>query len=461
MTSASTKRLGDFLDASPTAFHAVDSMAALLEARGGRRLDEGSAWELEPGALHFVVRGGSSLIAFRPGLLPPQETGFALAGAHTDSPALKARIEKPLSGKGLERAAVEVYGSPILSTWMDRPLALAGRVALRGVADPRRAEDQQAGDRRIEYRLLNLSRPVGVVPNLAIHLNRDVNKGFELNAQTHLPVLVAAGLETPEGAADKGGSAGDEGGSAAASWILRLVARELGVEPEAVLGADLFFVDAQRSVVFGEEGELINAYRLDDLLGCHAILEAFVDAVPARHGQVAVFLDNEEIGSRTARGADSSFLRDILGRICALQGCGTEDFYRALARSFSVSVDVAQAWHPSYAEKFDESYAPLLGGGPALKANANFRYATDAEAEAAFRLLCADAGVGCQKYMSRADIAPGSTIGPMTSAHTGIATVDIGAPLLSMHSARETASLRDHELMTTVLAAHFRSGPRR
>jgi aspartyl aminopeptidase len=449
MTSALAKRLCDFLDASPTAFHAVDSMAALLEARGGKRLEEGSAWDLEPGALYFVARGGSALIAFRPGLLPPQETGFTLAAALTDSPALKARIEKPLSGKGLERAAVEVYGSPILSTWMDRPLALAGRVALRTFADPRHAED-----RRIEYRLLNLSRPVGVVPNLAIHLNRDVNKGFELNAQTHLPVLVAAGLEAAEGG-------GDKDGSAAPSWILRLVARELGVEPEALLGADLFFVDAQRSSVFGEEGELINAYRLDDLLGCHAILEAFVDAAPARHGQVAVFLDNEEIGSRTTRGADSSFLRDILGRICALQGCGTEDFYRALARSFSVSVDVAQAWHPSYAEKFDESYAPLLGGGPALKANANFRYATDAEAEAAFRLLCADAGIGCQKYMSRADIAPGSTIGPMTSAHTGIATVDIGAPLLSMHSVRETASLRDHELMTTALAAHFRSGPLR
>ncbi|MGO8693825.1 MAG: M18 family aminopeptidase [Rectinemataceae bacterium] len=444
MPRAAAKSLCEFLDASPTAFHAVDSMAALLEARGGRRMDEGLAWNLEPGALHFVVRGGSSLIAFRPGLLPPQETGFALALAHTDSPALKARIEKPLSGKGLERAAVEVYGSPILSTWMDRPLALAGRVLL----------NRPTGGRRIESRLLNLSRPIGVVPNLAIHLNRDVNKGFELNAQTHLPVLVAAGVDAQESGEAKG-----EHGSP--SWILRLVARELNVEPEAVLGADLFFVDAQRASVFGEEGELVNACRLDDLLGCLAVLDAFTDVEPAEHGQVACFLDNEEIGSRTDRGADSSFLRDTLGRICALQGCGTEDFYRVLALSYSVSVDAAQAWHPSYADKFDESFAPLLGAGPAIKSNANFRYATDGATEARFRLLCSDAGIGCQKYMSRADVAPGSTIGPMTAALTGIATVDIGVPLLSMHSVRETASLRDQEGMAAALTAHFREGPSR
>ncbi|HTX73805.1 MAG TPA: M18 family aminopeptidase [Rectinemataceae bacterium] len=441
MTGPIARRLCDFLDASPTAYHAVDSIAAILEAQGARRLDERNAWELEPGLPCFVVRGGSALIAFRPGLLSPRETGFALAGAHTDSPALKVRMEKALSGKGHERVAVEVYGSPILSTWPDRPLALAGRVAIRSAS----------GGGAPELRLVNRAAPVGVVPNLAIHLNREVNKGFELNAQTHLPVLVAAGEEYDEA---------EEEGKGGPSWVRRLLAAELGVEPDAILGSDLYFVDAQHSSVFGQDGQLVNAHRLDDLLGCHAILEAFIEAGPARHGQVACFLDNEEIGSRTMRGADSSFIRDTLGRICALQGCGTEDFYRSLASSFSVSVDVAQAWHPSYAEKFDEAFAPLVGRGPAIKANANFKYATDAEGEARFRLISAQAGIDCQKYMSRADIPPGSTIGPMSSSLTGIATVDVGAPLLSMHSIRETASLRDHEQMVAVLAAHLKSPPR-
>ena len=436
MPNSIAKRLCDFLDASPTAFHAVDSIAAQLEARGGRRLDERSAWELEPGALYFVERGGSSLVAFRPGLSEPQRAGFALAAAHTDSPAIKARVEKSLSGKGVERVAVEAYGSPILSTWLDRPLALAGRVALRPASE--------GGP--VLIRLLNLSRPVGIIPNLAIHLNREVNKGFELNAQDHLPVLVA----TDRGAEDE---------TAGSSWLVRRVAAELGVAAEAVLGADLYFVEAQRAALFGEAEELVNAYRLDDLLGCHAVLEAFIETVPAPHGQVASFVDNEEVGSRSSRGADSSFLRDILGRICALQGCGTEDFYRALASSFFVSVDVAQAMHPSYADKFDEAFTPRLGAGPAIKSTATMKYATDAEGEARFRLLCSEAGVECQKYMSRADIPPGSTIGPMSSSLTGIATVDVGAPLLSMHSVRETASLGDHEKMVAALSAHFRGGP--
>ncbi|HRY54212.1 MAG TPA: M18 family aminopeptidase [Spirochaetia bacterium] len=445
MNGALVKRLVDFLDASPSAYHAVDSMAAALEARGARRLGEREAWELEPGAPYYVVRGGSALVAFRPGLRPPQEGGFALAGAHTDSPALKARIEKPLSGKGMERVPVEVYGGAILSSWLDRPLGLAGRAVLRGSSGG------------LETRLVNLARAVGVVPDLAIHLNREVNKGFEYNAQNHLPVLAAALPAAGEGA--PGGPAPGAAGPAA-SWLLSLVARELGVEASSVLGSDLYFVDVQRAALFGPASELLNSARLDDLVGCHAVLEAFLDAGPAGHGQVACFLDNEEVGSRTAQGADSSFLRDLLGRICALAGCGTQDFYRALASSFCVSVDVAQAFHPSYADKYDEAYAPLLNGGPALKANANFRYATDGESEARFRLLCAEAGVPCQKFMSRADIAPGTTIGPLGSSLTGVPTVDVGAPLLSMHAMRETVGARDHEAMVRALGALYRAGPR-
>jgi aspartyl aminopeptidase len=445
MSNPALKRLCDFLDASPTAFHAVDSMAAALLSQGAIRLDERSAWRLEPGAMYFVERGLSSLVAFRPGFRSPAETGFAIAGAHTDSPALKARIEKRLSSKGAERVAVEVYGVPILSTWLDRPLSLAGRLTVRV------GSGQES---RVESRLVNLARPLGVVPNLAIHLNREVNKGFEYNAQGHLPVLVSAiGMEGDSAAAAEGQE------STGPSWALRLAAGEIGVEPSEILGADLFFVDAQKACLMGEREELVNGHRLDDLSGCHAILEAFLDSAPAAHGQVACFVDNEEIGSKTRQGADSSLLRDLLGRICSLSVSGPQDFYRALASSFLVSVDVAQAWHPSYAEKYDEHYSPLLNGGPAVKSSANYKYATDAATEARFRLLCEGAGVSCQKYMTRADMVPGTTIGTMSSALTGVSTVDVGAPLLSMHSIRETMGARDHESMIAVLGRHFAEGP--
>lgn len=440
MSAPLVKQLCDFLDASPTAYHAVDALAAALDARGALRLDERAGWELEPGALYYVVRAGTALLAFRPGLRSPAEEGFALAGAHTDSPALKARIDKPLAARGMDRAPVEVYGGPILSTWLDRPLALAGRVVVK---------DGKGG---FVSRLLSTGRAVGLVPNLAIHLNREINKGFEYNAQTHLPVLL--GSAGTNGAA----AAGSGGAPATVGALLALVAGELGIEPAAVLGADLYFVEAQKTTVLGED--LVNGYRLDDLAGCHAILEAFLRAAPAPHGQVAAFFDNEEIGSRTLQGADSSFLRDILARISSLQGCSNEGFQRAIASSFSVSVDVAQAWHPAYAEKFDEAYAPLLNGGPAVKANANYRYATDAEAEARFRLYCEAAGVPCQKFQTRADLAPGSTIGPMSSALLGMRTVDVGSPLLSMHSLRETVGTRDHEAMTKALERHFAQSPR-
>lgn len=436
MNTALIKRFCDFVDASPTAYHAVDNLAAALEAAGALPLDERDAWLLEPGQAYFTVRSGSGLLAFRPGLRPPAEEGFALAGAHTDSPALKLRLEKNLATRGMERSPVEIYGGPIVSTWLDRPLSLAGRVSLRAAGG-------------FSNRLVNFDRPVGIVPNLAVHLNREINKGFEYNAQNHLPVLLGTGLP---------GQGGEEG--PAGQGLAAMLGTELGVSPEDILGADLWFVDAQKTVVLGRAGELINGYRLDDLSGCHAILEAFLRSRPAPHGQVACFFDHEEIGSTSIQGADSSFLRDTLGRIAALQATGTEGFYRALAASFSVSVDVAQAWHPSYPDKYDEAFAPLLNGGPAVKVNANLRYATDSEGEARFRLFCSSAGRPCQKFMSRSDMAPGSTIGPMSSAHTGIKTVDVGSPLLSMHSIRETLGSLDHEAMVDALAANFSTSPR-
>jgi aspartyl aminopeptidase len=335
----------------------------------------------------------------------------------------------------MKRIPVEIYGGPIVSTWLDRPLALAGRIALR------------TGD-GISSLLYYSPKPVGIIPNLAIHLNREVNKGFEYNCQNHLPVLVEAWAREDEGRTGKSGT-----------WLQRHLASECGLEPESVLDADLFFVESHSSVVMGDAddgfGSLVNAPRLDDLAGCHAILQALLSSSPTVHGQIACFLDAEEIGSKTSQGADSSFLRDLIARICLLSGCDSQGFYRALAKSFSISLDAAQAWHPAYGEKYDENFSALLNGGPAIKANANYKYATDSESESAIRLYCSRIGIACQKFMSRADMTPGSTIGPVSSALTGIKTVDIGHPLLSMHSIRETVGTNDHEAVTALVREHF------
>ncbi len=435
MPAVSAKSLCDFLDACPTQFHAADALAAALQAHGAQALDERSAWTLEPGKAYYAARNGSGIVAFRMGGESPAQAGFALAGAHTDAPSLRVRPEKILRHKAGERIAVEVYGGPILSTWLDRPLALAGRVAVRGAGG------------LPELRLVNPSGPAAVIPNLAIHLNREVNKGFEYNVQNHLPALVAAPL------------AERRAGEGVEPWALAAAARDLGVPGRDILGAELFLVDASRAVILGSDGELINSGRIDNLAGCHAILSAFHSAPAGAHGQVAVFFDNEEIGSGTRQGADGLFLRDVLARICARSGCDSEGFYRALAASFCVSVDAAQGWHPSYPEKYDDAFSPVLNGGPAVKANANFKYATDADSEARFRSCCEDAAVPCQKFAVRADMTPGSTIGPLSAALTGIRTVDVGVPLLAMHSIRETAGSYDHDFMTAALRRFFERGP--
>lgn len=440
MPALNTKALCDFIDASPTPYHAVDSAAAMLNAAGAVRLDERDAWSLEPGRAYYVSRDGASLIAFRVGRSAPSEAGFALAGAHADAPGLRARVEKSVSGRGMDRVAVEAYGGPIHSTWLDRPLSLAGRVAVR-----------TAGG--LQRRLVNFARPVAVIPNLAIHFNRDMNKGVEYPMnQALLPLVSAAGLP-PAGA-------GAAGAAKEGSWVLRAVAAELGVEPEAVVAAELTFVDAAASVAIGADSEIVSAPRIDNLEGCHAALSAFVSAPAGEHGQVAALFDNEEIGSATSRGADSAFLRDIVERLVALtDASGPEAAHRALARSFSVSVDGAQAWHPAYADRFDEDFAPVLNGGPAIKANANVRYATDAIGEAAFKACCEAAGVPCQRFRMRADLPPGTTIGPISSALLGVRTVDVGVPMLAMHSARETAGAYDHDHMIAALGRLYASGP--
>jgi aspartyl aminopeptidase len=432
MADGNIRALCDFIDASPTAFHAVVSSIAMLKASGAKALNERDSWKLERGGLYYVVRDDASIVAFRLGRNAVAESGFLLAGAHTDSPGLRVRIEKNVVARGMERVAVETYGGPINSTWLDRPLSLAGRVVLRGK------------DGAHSCRLVNLAKPVAVIPNLAIHFNREMNKGVEYPMHTAMMPLVSSygAVEVPTG-----------------SWILRTLAAELSVEQADIVSGELTFVDAAPSLVFGDGEEIIHAPRLDNLEGCQAVLSALCQAKAAVHTQVAALFDNEEIGSTSPRGANSSFLRDVLTRISLSYGGEEEDSFRAFARSLCISVDGAQGWHPSYADKFDEDFAPVLNKGLAIKGNANVRYATEARGEAAILSLCAQENIMCQRFRMRADLAPGSTIGPVNSALLGVRTIDVGVPMLAMHSARETAGVRDHDAMIAMLLAAYSSGP--
>lgn len=425
----SIKRLMEFLDASPTPFQAVDNLKSTLQAAGATALDERDLWQLEPGALYYVERGGSALIAFRLGLKPVAEAGFLLAGAHTDSPALKLRPEKQLSSKGYLRLALESYGSAILSGWLDRPLGIAGNIAVR-------EHDS------ISIRYFISHEPMAIIPNLAIHLNREINKGFEYNLHQHMPALFGLARSKEEGEPES-----------STSEILNRIASELGVEPGSIVSTDLRFFDVESSRLI--DGSLINAPRLDDLAGCAAIVEACIGVEAQAATQVACFFDAEEIGSMTPGGAQSAYLRDILARVALTSRSSGQDLYRALASSSCVSVDASQALHPGYAEKFDDYFTPILGRGIAVKSNANMNYSTDITSAQIAASVAERAGVQTQRYMARADMQPGKTIGPITASRTGIPTLDVGHPLLAMHAIRETIAASDHLDMIAFLKAFY------
>lgn len=433
----------EFIDASPTPYHAVDNLIGMLDAAGAQRLDERQVWQLEPGAMYYVCRSGSSLIAFRMGLRFSGDTGFLLAGAHTDSPSLKLRPEKQLKSKGYLRLALESYGSPILSGWLDRPLGVAGNVAVREGSD-------------IHPHLFASDKPFAVIPNLAIHLNRDINKGFEYNLHQQMPAVFGIAHAASQEENQAGGN-GLEGRNLfperEVSGILERIGEQMAVDPANIVSADLRLFDCSPSQVIGEE--LINAPRLDDLAGCLAVMEGFSASEAQEATQIACFFDAEEIGSMTPGGAQSAYLRDILARIVLASRNSGQDFYRALANSACISVDASQAWHPGYPEKFDEFYTPVLGKGIAVKSNANMNYATDFTSLQIAETVAAKAHLQIQRYMARADIQPGKTIGPITASRTGISTVDVGHPMLAMHAIRETIAASDHLDMIAFLRTFY------
>jgi aspartyl aminopeptidase len=413
-----------FIDASPTPFHAVERAVQDLDGAGYRRLDEGEPWSLEPGDRVYIVRDGSSLIALEIGSTPPSQAGFRLVGAHTDSPNLRVKPNPEVTRHGSHQLSLEVYGGVLLHTWLDRDLSLAGRVVL----------ERQGAQ---EIRLIDFRRPLLRIPTVAIHLDRTVNtEGLVLNPQKHLVPL--AGLDA-EGPLD----------------IRALIADALGdgVGPSDVLSWDLSAYDVVPSTRSGLRGELLHAPRLDNLASCHAGLAALIRATgePSPVTRGIVLYDHEEVGSRSAKGAASAFLRAVLERVARSREDTSDAFARAVHRSFVVSADMAHAVHPNYTDRHDSEHMPLLGQGPVVKINANQSYATEAAGWGLFEQCCRKADVTPQRFVSRGDMPCGSTIGPITAAELGIRTVDVGNPMLSMHSCRELAAAADVPQMVGTL----------
>lgn len=420
-----------FLDASPTPYHAVAESVRRLEAAGYRPLRESDAWELATGDRCYVSRGGGSLIAFEMGSAELAEAGCHIVGAHTDSPNLRLKPKPDVLAHGCRQLAVEAYGGVLLHTWLDRDLALSGRVSVAAGEEPRTV-------------LVNLQRPIARIPSLAIHLHRELRtEGLKVNEQTHLPPIT--GLATaPELAA-----------------LLIDEFEELGEEPieaDDILGFDLMFHDVQGAAIGGVTGDFLFSARLDNLASSHAALCALIRAgdSSAPFMRVVTLHDHEEVGSRSAQGAAGSFLLDTIERIAALTSGGDpEAKSRAIARSMMVSADMAHAVHPSHSERHEPGHRPHLGAGPVLKVNSNQSYASDAETAAMFASVCRRADVPLQHFVARSDLGCGSTIGPITAARLGIRTVDVGSPMLSMHSCREMAATADVEPMIRALTAFF------
>ena len=415
------RELMAFLDESPSCYHAAAAAARRLEAADYRRLREEEPWCLEPGGRYYVVRGGASLIAFR--VSRGDFPGFLLAAAHTDSPTFRVReaAEVPSAG-GCLRLSVEPYGGMIHRSWLDRPLSVAGRVMVR-------TEEGAAA------RLVYLDRDLLVIPSLAIHMDREMNKGVALKPNVDL--LPLFGLGTEPGA------------------FRRLIAQAAGAAAEDLLATDLYLCLRQPAVLAGAREELIVAPRLDDLQCVWGCLRGFLDAAEGGSLPVLALFHNEEVGSGTRQGADSTFLTDVLERICAALGRGREAWYTAVANSFLVSADNAHAVHPAHPEYADPGEAPVLGGGLVIKYNANQRYTTDAESDALFRQVCARAGVPVQRYSNRADLPGGSTLGNLSTAHLSVRSVDIGLPQLAMHAACETAAAADTEALVRAMTAYY------
>lgn len=431
------KRLLSFLDASPVNFLAVKNIADTLLANGFRRVDPSQPLgEVKSGDRFFVTKNDSSVFAFRIGNKPIADAGFHMICAHCDSPTFRIKPNaEMLTEGGIVKLNTEVYGGPIMSTWFDRPLTLAGRVIVRG-------EDVM----RPQTLLLHIKRPLLQISNLAIHFNRQVNDGVALSKQKDvLPLLgqITSQLE-------------------AGNLLMNVILEELNSNAAGrelcakdILDFDLYLADATPACTFGVHNEFISSGRLDDLSMCYAGLEALIASDTTDTTHVLALFDNEETGSQTKQGAGSPFLSFMLKRIALAQSNTEEAYYQAVERAFMISADNAHAWHPNYPEKYDPTNHPMLGGGPVIKFNAAQKYASDAVSAAVFAGLCEKAGVPCQRFVNHSDVAGGSTLGNILASSIPLRGVDMGNAILAMHSCRETGSVADHVFCVKVFTEFY------
>lgn len=425
------KDLLGFIDASPSPWHAVSTVERLLADFDFIRLEEAEKWSLKQNGRYYVVRDDSSIILFLTGKQALDKTGFRIVGAHTDSPGLRIKPQCAHDADGYTRLGVEVYGGPILATFSDRDLSLAGRVTVN-----------EGGE--LATRLVHFESPLLRLPNLAIHLNRKVNEeGLKFNKQIELP-LVLSTISEQLGPRER---------------FAELLAEQLEVAADKIFSWELNVYDCQKGVLFGLDELFYADSQLDNLASCHTAVMALLEGSsfdPAAT-LVCAFFDHEEVGSESSKGADGSFLPDILERIALSMGADSESYKQALANSFMISSDMAHAWNPNFPAAYEPEHRVVLNQGPVIKLNANQRYTSESVSEAMFMRWCEEADVPCQKYSHRTDIPCGSTIGPMTSARLGVRTVDVGNPMWAMHSIRESAGVLDHEMMIRVLQQFFKS----
>ena len=402
------EKLLTFIKDSPTAFQAVETMKNRFSENGFRELKEEEHWSVEKGGKYFVTRNHSAIIAFT---FPEENTDtFHIIASHSDSPSLKIKENPEMAENGYVKLNVELYGGALLAPWFDRPLSVAGRLIVK-----------EAG--RICEKLVTVDRDMLIIPNLAIHMNREANSGYQYNVQKDM--LPLYGLESAKGS------------------FFKTVAEAAGVKEEDILGHDLFLYNRMPGTVWGSEDEFVSAPRLDDLQCAFSSMEGILAGENKNSICVHCVMDNEEVGSGTRQGAASTFLRDTLLRITLGLGKSYEDYLIALAKSFMISADNAHAVHPNYPEKADPVNRPHINEGIAIKYNANQKYCTDGISAAIFKTFCQEAGVGCQTYVNRSDVPGGSTLGNISNTQVALNTVDIGLPQLAMHSPYETAGVKD------------------
>lgn len=421
------QQLLQFLESSPTAYHATGSLLAILLDAGFERLYEGDAWQLHPGKRYVLTRNDSSLIAFVYGAGNLTEQGIRMVGAHTDSPCLKVKPRPELLRMGYAQLGVEVYGGALLAPWFDRDLSMAGKVSFRN----------RSG--KLQHALINVKKPVVTIPSLAIHLDRGVNDNRSINAQRD---IVPLWLQLPEG---------EDKAPAFRQQLLQQLQQEYPeVDAEEILDYEISLYDTQPPAIVGQREQFIASARLDNLLSCFIGLQALLQA-DGSQSTLLICTDHEEVGSASCCGAKGPLLQNFLERLLPENETRT----RVIEQSMMISADNAHGIHPNFPDRHDENHGPLLNRGPVIKINANQRYASTSDGSALFRLLCQQVDVPVQNFVARTDMGCGSTIGPVIASEVGVRTLDVGVPTFAMHSIRELAGTQDGWYLYRVLGAFY------